>query len=187
MSPSIPISTLSCWPRMIMDHPIPPANPTMARYRAKQRRIDRCPARKLGRQGRRIGPLTAARRTLHDRACCRISRLAIGAPSIGIFSTAARAFPPFLNEQRAELVTRLIEDSNRPLAGIAELLGFSAQSAMARWFRGHFGCSITQWRSGVRPAALTVGTARGAIGRGRPARKPGQASPAQQRSKRLKR
>jgi AraC-like DNA-binding protein len=27
------------------------------------------------------------------------------------------------------------------------LLGFSAQSAMARWFRGRFGCSISQWRA----------------------------------------
>jgi AraC-like DNA-binding protein len=30
-------------------------------------------------------------------------------------------------------------------------LGFSAQSAMARWFRGRFGCTITEWRKGVRP------------------------------------
>ena len=45
---------------------------------------------------------------------------------------------------------RLIEDGDRPLKEIAALLGFSAQSAMARWFRGRFGCSISQWRSGRR-------------------------------------
>jgi AraC-like DNA-binding protein len=22
---------------------------------------------------------------------------------------------------------------------------------MARWFRGHFGCTITEWRKGMRP------------------------------------
>jgi AraC-like DNA-binding protein len=37
------------------------------------------------------------------------------------------------------------------LADIAVQLGFSAQSAMARWFRGRFGCTITAWRKGVRP------------------------------------
>ena len=30
------------------------------------------------------------------------------------------------------------------------MLGFSAQSAMARWFKGRFGRSITEWRSDAR-------------------------------------
>jgi AraC-like DNA-binding protein len=34
------------------------------------------------------------------------------------------------------------------------LLGFSAQSALARWFRSRFGCSITEWRSGRRQRML---------------------------------
>ena len=49
--------------------------------------------------------------------------------------------------QRSEMVVRLIEDRNRSLPAVAELLGFSAQSALARWFRDRFGCSITQWRT----------------------------------------
>ena len=48
---------------------------------------------------------------------------------------------------------RLVEDGDRQLKEIAGLLGFSAQSAMARWFRGRFGCSITQWRRGDRQRA----------------------------------
>ena len=48
---------------------------------------------------------------------------------------------------------RLVEDGDRQLKEIAGVLGFSAQSAMARWFRGRFGCSITQWRSGDRQRA----------------------------------
>lgn len=61
------------------------------------------------------------------------------------------SFSAILDTQRAELVTKLVEDSGRPLSAIAQQLGFSAQSAMARWFRSHFGCSISDWRKGVRP------------------------------------
>ena len=61
------------------------------------------------------------------------------------------SFSAILDAQRAELVTQLIEDPARPLAAIAQQLGFSAQSAMARWFRSRFGCTITDWRKGVRP------------------------------------
>src|ERR1700730_7495985 len=42
---------------------------------------------------------------------------------------------------------QLFEDQTRSLPAVAELLGFSAQSALARWFRERFGQSITQWRS----------------------------------------
>ena len=84
------------------------------------------------------------------------------------------SFSAILDAERADLVTRLIEDPNRSLAGIAELLGFSAQSAMARWFRGRFGCSITQWRNGIRPKALAVGTTRGVVSRGRAVKKLGR-------------
>ena len=58
------------------------------------------------------------------------------------------SFSAILDAERADVVMRLIEDGNRPLKEIAGLLGFSAQSALARWFHGHFGCSITQWRTG---------------------------------------
>ncbi|MBC9881433.1 AraC family transcriptional regulator [Bradyrhizobium sp. INPA01-394B] len=66
---------------------------------------------------------------------------------------ADTSFSAILEAQRADLVIRLIEDPDRPLADIAGQLGFSAQSAMARWFRGRFGCTITDWRKGVRPPA----------------------------------
>ncbi|WP_354140587.1 AraC family transcriptional regulator [Bradyrhizobium sp. LB11.1] len=64
---------------------------------------------------------------------------------------AGTSFSAILEAQRADLVIQLIEDPDRPLADIAAQLGFSAQSAMARWFRGRFGCTITDWRRGVRP------------------------------------
>lgn len=56
------------------------------------------------------------------------------------------SFSGILDAQRSEMVIRLIEDQTRSLPAVAELLGFSAQSALARWFRERFGCSITQWR-----------------------------------------
>ena len=66
------------------------------------------------------------------------------------------SFSAILDTERADLAMRLIEDGNRPMKEMAALLGFTAQSAMARWFRGRFGCSITQWRSGDRQrAAIT--------------------------------
>ena len=52
---------------------------------------------------------------------------------------------------RAELVTRYIDNRERPLASVADLLGFSALSAFSRWFRSQFGCSVSEWRAG-RPA-----------------------------------
>ncbi|MCP3374287.1 AraC family transcriptional regulator [Bradyrhizobium cajani] len=68
-------------------------------------------------------------------------------------AASGTSFSAILDAQRADLVTQLIDDPGRPLADIAVQLGFSAQSAMARWFRGRFGCSITEWRKGVRPLA----------------------------------
>ncbi|OKO80321.1 AraC family transcriptional regulator [Bradyrhizobium sp. AS23.2] len=66
---------------------------------------------------------------------------------------AGTSFSAILDAQRADLAIQLIDDPGRPLAGIAAQLGFSAQSAMARWFRGRFGCTITEWRRGMRPQA----------------------------------
>ena len=68
-------------------------------------------------------------------------------------AASGTSFSAILDAQRADLVIQLIEDPGRHLAEIAAQLGFSAQSAMARWFRGRFGCSITEWRKGIRPLA----------------------------------
>jgi AraC-like DNA-binding protein len=56
-------------------------------------------------------------------------------------------FSSLLDSVRAELATRYIDNRDRPLASVAELLGFSAHSAFARWFRGQFGCSVSEWRA----------------------------------------
>jgi len=66
------------------------------------------------------------------------------------------SFSEVLDNERAEIVVRLIQERSRPLAEIAEMIGFSAQSAMARWFRERFGCSITTWRSDTRRQGLAA-------------------------------
>ena len=78
--------------------------------------------------------LACTRRTIHRR-----------------LAASGTSFSAILDAQRADLVIQLIDDPGRPLADIAMQLGFSAQSAMARWFRSRFGCTITDWRKGVRP------------------------------------
>ena len=135
-----------------LGHPISSANPTMARY--VQSRVESIQVRPESWDGK-VGELV---RSLLPSGGCTIERVAeyLACDRRTVhrrLRDCGTTFSAILNDERAKLVTRLIEDGNRPLAGIAELLGFSAQSAMARWFRGHFGCSITQWRDGVRPHA----------------------------------
>lgn len=168
-----------------LDHPIRSANPTMARY--VQSSVESIRVRPESWEDK-VGELV---RSLLPGGRCTIERVAeyLGCDRRTIHRhlfASGTSFSAILDEQRAQLVLRLIEDGNRPLAGIAEVLGFSAQSAMARWFSKHFGCSITQWRSRVRPADLTVGAARGAIGKSPPAKEPARALPTHRRPKKLK-
>jgi AraC-like DNA-binding protein len=62
-----------------------------------------------------------------------------------------QTFSSVMESVRAELVTRYIENRDRPLASVAELLGFSAVSAFSRWFKSQFGCSVTEWRAQRHP------------------------------------
>jgi AraC-like DNA-binding protein len=59
-----------------------------------------------------------------------------------------QTFSAVVDSVRAELVTRYIENRDRPLASVSELLGFSALSAFSRWFKNQFGCNVTEWRAG---------------------------------------
>jgi AraC-like DNA-binding protein len=64
-------------------------------------------------------------------------------------------FLTLIDSVRSELAIRYIDNRERPLASVAELLGFSALSAFSRWFRGRFGCSVSQWRASEGHAAIT--------------------------------
>lgn len=47
---------------------------------------------------------------------------------------------------RGEFALRHIQDSDRSLSELAELLGFSGASALAFWFRRRYGCTVSAWR-----------------------------------------
>jgi AraC-like DNA-binding protein len=59
-------------------------------------------------------------------------------------------FSSLLDKVRSELALRHLENQERPLGEIAELLGFSALSAFSRWFQQRHGCSPSAWRCGRR-------------------------------------
>jgi AraC-like DNA-binding protein len=78
-----------------------------------------------------------------------------------------KTFSSLIDSVRAELVTRYIDNRDRPLASVAELLGFSALSAFSRWFRTQFGCSVSEWRAGPmasKPVATPRSKARAVTG-----------------------
>jgi AraC-like DNA-binding protein len=57
-----------------------------------------------------------------------------------------QTYSSIVDEVRVDLVTRYIENGERPLSDVAALLGFSSLSAFSRWFTGGFGCSVSTWR-----------------------------------------
>ena len=58
-----------------------------------------------------------------------------------------QTFSSMIDSVRAELAARYIGNGDRDLASIADLLGFSARSALSRWFGNQFGCTISEWRT----------------------------------------
>ncbi len=63
------------------------------------------------------------------------------------------SFSTLMQQVRSEFVVRQIRDSDRSMADVAELLGFSGSSAFAFWFRKQFGCTVSQWRRANAPLA----------------------------------
>ena len=59
-------------------------------------------------------------------------------------------FSSLLDSVRAELVARYINNRERPLTAVAELLGYSSPSAFSRWFLNRFGTSASEWRATQR-------------------------------------
>jgi AraC-like DNA-binding protein len=133
-----------------MDRRIPSAHPLIANYLRK--RIEALDTRPSSWEEK----VDEVVRSLLASGECTVERVAdhLGCTRRTIHRRLAESgtsFSAIVDAQRADLVTQLIEDPDRPLAAIAKQLGFSAQSAMARWFRARFGCTITEWRKGVRP------------------------------------
>ena len=64
-------------------------------------------------------------------------------------------FLSLMQAVRAQFAVRQIRDSDRSLAELAELLGFSGPSALAFWFRRRFGCTVSTWRN-AQPAKTSA-------------------------------
>lgn len=63
-------------------------------------------------------------------------------------------FSSMMQAVRSEFALRQLRDSDRSMAELAELLGFSSPSAFAFWFRRRFGCTVSEWRkSQLAPGA----------------------------------
>src|SRR6185369_2052693 len=58
-----------------------------------------------------------------------------------------QSFSSLVNEIRKELALRHVIESDRPLTEVAMLLGFSAPSALSRWYQSQFGCSAKESRA----------------------------------------
>jgi len=83
----------------------------------------RCTAQQMARH------LGMDRRTLHRR-----------------LSAEGHTFSALLDEVRAGLVLRHLQESDLPLGEVAGLLGFSGPSSFSHWFRSTFGTSVSGWR-----------------------------------------
>jgi AraC-like DNA-binding protein len=64
-------------------------------------------------------------------------------------STEDTDFSSVLQAVRLEMAGQQLRQSQRPLAEVAALLGFSSPSTFAYWFRQSFGCSAREWRKAV--------------------------------------
>jgi AraC-like DNA-binding protein len=69
--------------------------------------------------------------------------------------TEGLSFSQLLQRERSTLATRACL-SGRPLAAIADELGFAAPSTFSRWFAQSFGCSATAWRQQHAHASQAV-------------------------------
>lgn len=64
-------------------------------------------------------------------------------------------FLDIVQSARMGLIPQYLEQSDRPLAEVADLLGFSALSAFSRWHKTHYGQSASAHREAARAAAAT--------------------------------
>ena len=143
-------------PAVDMERPMAAADASMARY--AQIYIETIATRSATIEGKvreLIGALLPTGRCSLDRVAQHLG--CDGRTVQRRLAEHGTGFSDILDEQRAEMVVRLVEDKARSLPAVAELLGFSAQSALARWFRDRFGCSISEWRKNPRHVARTVG------------------------------
>ena len=136
-----------------LDAPVPSADPRMARH--VQDYLDTIASRPHATTGAKV------RECIYMMLASGLCSAAHVAKRLGTdrrtmhrhLAKEGETFSSLLDSVRSELATRYIDNRDRPLTTTAELLGFSALSAFSRWFRGKFGCSVSQWRATQLDAA----------------------------------
>jgi AraC-like DNA-binding protein len=61
---------------------------------------------------------------------------------------SGETFSSLVDDVRGELAEGYLEGNKSRLTDVADLLGFSAPSALSRWHKRHFGFTLTERRSG---------------------------------------
>jgi AraC-like DNA-binding protein len=136
-----------------LDAPIQAADPTMARY--VQQYLDSIAALAGATISDKVRELIWM---MLSSGNCSIERVAkhLGVDRRTVHRRLARegtSFSTLLDAVRTETVTRFIENRDRPLYVVAEMSGFSAQSAFSRWFRSRFGSNVSAWREANLPSS----------------------------------
>ena len=139
-----------------LDTPNPSADPAMARY--AQRLIDA-----NGRTRKSSVPDDVRRAVMLLMPSGRFGVEQVSGHLGMVCRTVQRrlaeqglSFQMIVNDIRKELVSRYVQDSDRPLTEVAALLGFAAPSTFSRWYQAQFSCSAKESRSKLRrglPAA----------------------------------
>ncbi len=124
--------------RADLDLPNPSADPAMAKYARDL--LDASLADSAGEMSRDVRELVVM---LLGTAPCTIERVAqhMGVDRRTIHRRLVReqqTFSGVVDTVRRELAERYLKDSNRSLAEVASLLGFSAPSGFSRWYRRQF-------------------------------------------------
>jgi len=130
-----------------LEAPIPAADPTMARY--AQRYLDSIGTRPNVTLSEKVREMVAA---LLPSGGCSVEAIAerLGVDRRTVHRRLASEgvnYSAIVEAVRTEMVTRYIEDRERPLTAVAGLLGFSDLSTFSRWFRTRFGWSVTALRA----------------------------------------
>jgi AraC-like DNA-binding protein len=136
-----------------LDAPNPSADPLMARY--AQRLLD---SALQAHEPSLVDEVRRAVLLLLPSGRCSIEQVAA---QLGIVCRTVQrrlaeqgvSFSALVNELRADLATRYVEQSDRPLTEVAALLGFAAPSGFSRWYQGQFGRSPSQGRAARRAAS----------------------------------
>lgn len=129
-----------------LDKPIPNADPEMAVHLIRY--LDQLA------QGTRTSTADVVRRLIVDllpTGQCTADKVAkrLGVDRRTVHGRLAReglSFSDLLNDVRRHAAVSHLETSDRSVAAISEVLGFSATSAFTRWFQAQFGSSPTAWR-----------------------------------------